>query len=312
MRAQTSNVAPTPQPEQSEPRLEHPGLRDLSRADWIAIVKRAGKSTLAHNLPMIAQALAYSTFMAIPSVLLVAVGLFTLLAGPSTIDQLIAHLHTFIPGQATQLLNGSLHQLDNKPSSSIAITIVGFVLAVWSTTGAMTSYMTAINLAYGRTDRRSFLKKRRTALVMAACIGAAFVLVAALLIFGPVLEAWLGRLLHIQSVLGIVWWVVQWPILVAGLLAAFAALLYLGPDVDHPRWRFLTVGSLVAAVIWIGASGLFAVYTATFSSYNKTWGSLAAVIVMLTWLWLTGLALLFGAEINAEAERSRELREGLR
>jgi membrane protein len=174
----------------------------------------------------------------------------------------------------------------------------------------MTSYMTAINLAYDRKDRRGFIQKRRVALVMAACIGAAFVLVAALLIFGPVIEAWVGRQLHIQSVLGILWWVVQWPILLAGLLAAFAALLYLGPDVDHPHWRFLTVGSLVAAVIWIATSGLFAVYTATFSSYNKTWGSLAAVIVMLTWLWLTGLALLFGAEINAEAERSRELRKG--
>jgi membrane protein len=279
--------------------------------DWITIIKRAGKATLAHNLPMVAQALAYSTFMAIPSVLLVAVGLFTLIAGPSTIDQLIAHLHTFVPGQATQLLNGSLHQLDNKPSSSIAITIVGFVLALWSTTGAMTSYMTAINLAYDRTDRRGFVQKRRIALVMAACIGMAFVLVAALLIFGPVLEAWVGRQLHIESVLGILWWVVQWPILLVGLLAAFATLLYLGPDVDHPRWRFLTLGSLVAAVIWLATSGLFAVYTATFSSYNKTWGSLAAVIVMLTWLWLTGLALLFGAEINAEAERSRELHPGV-
>lgn len=299
----------TPQPERSEPRLEHPGIGDLSRADWIAVVKRAGKATLAHNLPMIAQALAYSTFMAIPSVLLVAVGLFTLLAGPATIDHLIAHLHTFMPGGATQLLKGSLHQLDNKPSSGVAITIVGFVLAVWSTTGAMTSYMTAINLAYDRRDRRGFVQKRKIALVMAACIGAAFVLVAALLIFGPVLEGWAGRQLHVESALAIVWWVAQWPILLIGLLAAFATLLYLGPDVDHPRWRFLTLGSLVAAVIWLAASGLFAVYTATFSSYNKTWGSLAAVIVMLTWLWLTAMALLLGAELNAEARRARRLHE---
>jgi membrane protein len=300
----------SPQPEQAEPKLADPELGDLSRRDWIAIIKRAGKATLAHNLMMIAQALAYSTFMAIPSVLLVAVGLFTLVAGPSTINQLIAHLHTFMPGQATTLLSGSLHQLAAKPSSSIVMTIVGFVLAVWSTTGAMTSYMTAVNIAYDRQDRRSFLKKRLTAIVMVGCIGFAFVLVAALLIFGPQLEAWVGRTLHIQPVLSIVWWVAQWPILVAGLLAAFATLLYLGPNVDHPRWRFLSLGSSVAVVIWLAASGLFAVYTSMFSSYNKTWGSLAAVIVMLTWLWLTGLALLFGAEINAEAERSRELRRG--
>src|SRR5206468_12446694 len=83
----------------------------------------------------------------------------------------------------------------------------------------------------------------------------------------------------------------------------FATLRYLGTDVDHPRWRFLTPGSLVAIVVWLAASGLFAVYTAMFGSYNKTWGSLSAVIVMLTWLWLTGMALLLGAEINSEVER---------
>jgi len=94
-----------------------------------------------------------------------------------------------------------------------------------------------------------------------------------------------------------------------GLLVAFATLLYLGPDVDHRKWRFLTPGSLVAALLWIAASGLFAVYTSMFGSYNKTWGTLSAVIVTLTWLWLTAMALLFGAEINAEAERSRRLRE---
>jgi membrane protein len=87
------------------------------------------------------------------------------------------------------------------------------------------------------------------------------------------------------------------------LLAAFATLLSLGPDVEHPRWRFITPGSLLAAVIWLAASGGFAFYTSSFGSYNKTWGSLAAVIIMLTWLWLAAVALLLGAEVNAEAER---------
>jgi membrane protein len=99
-------------------------------------------------------------------------------------------------------------------------------------------------------------------------------------------------------------------VLIAGLLAAFATVLYLGPNVDHPKWQFITPGSLIALFVWLAASGLFAIYTSMFGAYNKTWGTLAAVIVMLTWLWLTGLALLFGAEVNAEAERSRELREG--
>jgi membrane protein len=279
-------------------------LDDLNVRDWLGIFKRAGKLTLEHNLPLFAQALAYSTFLAIPSVLLVAVGLFTLLAGPQTIDNLIARLHTVVPHQATQLLSGSLHRLDQRPSSSLAITIVGVVLALWSTTSAMNAYMVGINIAYGHNDRRSFVKKRLVALVMVACIGAAFLLVAALLIFGPSIEHWVGNAIGASSFLGWVWWVAEWPVLLVGLAAAFATLLYLGPDEDDLRWRFLTPGTVVAVLIWLATSGAFAFYTSSFSSYNKTWGSLAAVIVMLTWLWLTALALLFGAELNAEVERS--------
>jgi membrane protein len=308
--AGATDESPSPQPERAEPELDDPGIRDLSKADWIAVFKRAGKETLDDNVPMIASALAYASFFAIPSVLLVAVGLFTLVAGPDTIQNLMQDFRAFMPGDATKLLNQSLTQLESKPSSGLAMTIVGLMLAVWSTTGAMTSYMTALNIAYDRKDRRSFVKKRVVALKMAGAIGFAFVLIAVLLIFGPAVEHWVGTTLHIQPVLQWVWWVAQWPLLVAGLLAAFATTYYLGPDVDHPKWHFLTVGSVIAVVVWLLTSGLFAVYTSTFGSYNKTWGSLSAVIVMLTWLWLTALALLFGAEVNAEIERSRELRKG--
>jgi membrane protein len=259
---------------------------------------------------MLASALAYSSFFAIPSVLIVATGLFTLIAGPQTITNLMQHLHGVIPSDATALLSGSLQRADSHPAGSILMTAIGFVLAVWSVTGAMNAYMLALNLAYGRKDRRSFVRKRIVALKMAVVIGVAFLLVAVLTIFGPVVEhAIASRIGPAGHVLNIAWWVAQWPILLAGLLAAFAVLLYLGPDVDQPKWEWLTPGSLVAALLWIGASGLFAVYTATFASYNKTWGALSAVIVMLTWLWITGMALLLGAEINAEAKRSRDLRK---
>jgi membrane protein len=300
---------PTPQPERHEPKLANPRLRDFTFADFRAIVVRAAKEFLAHNGTLLASALAYSVFFAIPSVLLVAVGLFTLIAGPDTITSLMQHFSTFMPKEATQLLGSSLHQLDRKPSTSFAITTVGVVLAVWAITGAMSAFMAAINLAYGHNDRRKFLKKRLVAVEMAAVIGVAFLLVAALLIFGPQLERYVGDHLGIPGVLSWLWWVAQWPILLIALLAAFAALLYLGPDVDHRRWQFLTPGAIVAAALWLLVSAGFSAYTANFGSYNKTWGSLAAVIVMLTWLWLTSCALLLGAEINAETERSRELRE---
>jgi membrane protein len=300
-----------PQPEREEPRLHDPGLGDLSFRDWRAIVVRAVKEFLEDNGTMLASALAYSTFFAIPAVLLLAVGLFTLVAGPQTISTLMAHFSHVMPAQATSLLGGSLQRLDQHPSTGLVMVIVGFVLALWATTGAMTTYMTALNLAYERKDGRSFVKKRLVAVELVAVIGFAFLLVAILLIFGPALEQLVAA--HagpLSGAIGWIWWIATWPILVVGLLAAFATLLYLGPDVAHPRWRFVTPGSVFATVVWLAVSGAFAFYTASFGSYNKTWGSLAAVIIMLTWLWLAGIALLLGAEINAEAERSRELREG--
>ena len=309
-RETTVEPEPTPQPELEEPTLPDVGLSELSARDWLAITQRACKRMLSHNMTMIASALAYSTFFAIPSALLGVVGLFTLVTGPGGIDTLMTHLGHVMPAQATSLLRGSLVRIDRQPSAGLGMTVIGFVLALWSMTGAMTSYMTAVNIAYGRKDGRGFVRKRATAVAMVACIGAAFLLVAGLLIFGPTIEKHLAGRLGMSSVLTYVWWSAQWPILVVGLLAAFATLLRLGPDVEHPRWRFLTVGSAIAVALWLLVSGAFALYTARFGSYNKTWGSLAAVIIMLTWLWLTSLALLFGAEFNAETERSRELRRG--
>jgi membrane protein len=302
---------PMPQPEREESRLVDPGLLDLSFRDWRAIVVRAFKEFLDDNGTMLASALAYSTFFAIPAVLLVVVGVFTLVVGPETITSLMAHFSKVMPSQAASLLGGSLRRLDQNPSTGVVMTIVGFVLALWSTTGAMTSYMTAINLAYERKDGRSFVRKRIVAVQLVAVMGIAFLLVAVLLIFGPPIEHFVAA--HagpLSGAVGWIWWIAEWPILVVGLLAAFATLLYLGPDVEHPHWRFITPGSLLATVIWLAASGAFAFYTSAFGSYNKTWGSLAAVIIMLTWLWLAAIALLLGAEVNAEAERSRELREG--
>ena len=271
---------------------------------------RAGKRLLADNGTMLASALAYSAFFAIPSVLLVAVGVFTLVVGPDTITTLMQHLRHVMPAQATSLLGSSLKRLDAHPAQGIAVTIVGVVLALWSTTGAMTTYMTAINMAYERKDSRSFVRRRTAALKMVLVIGLAFLLVGVLLIFGaPVERLVASHAGGASGAVGWVWWIAQWPILLAGLLVAFETLLYLGPDVPVRRWRFARPGSLVAAFAWIAASGAFALYSATFSSYNKTWGSLGAVIVTLTWLWLSSLALLYGAEIDAEIERSRDVTE---
>jgi membrane protein len=301
---------PSPEPELHESKLRDPGLTDLSARDYKAILFRAGKQALAHDVTDLAAALAYYSFLAIPAILLVTVGLFSLFAGPDAITTLIDKLATIVPSQTTQLLDDSLRRMNENKGGSLVLTVVGFILALWTTTGAMTAFIRAINNAYGQKENRGFLRQRLVAVQMVVALAVAFLLIFGLLVLGPALSNWIGSALDIESVIGWVWWIAQWPILIVGLLAAFATVLYLAPNVDHPRWQFVTPGSVFALLVWLIASGLFALYTSMFSSYNKTWGSLAAVIVMLTWLWLTAIALLLGAEINAEAERSRELRQG--
>jgi membrane protein len=301
---------PTPQPERAEPKVADPGLTDLSERDFKAIVARAGKSALEHQITDLAAALAYYSFLAIPSILLVGLGVFSVFANPSAVQSLIDKVGTVAPADATALLDDSLTRMSQNNSGGWAMAAVGFALALWTTTGAMTALMRALNRAYERKETRGFVRQRISAVAMVVVLLVAFALVFGLLVMGPALSGWIGDAVGMEAVFKWIWWVAQWPILIVGLLAAFATVLYIGPNVDHPRWQFVSPGSVFALVIWLLASGAFAVYTAMFSSYNKAWGSLAAVIVMLTWLWLTGCALLFGAEINAEAERSRELRQG--
>jgi membrane protein len=288
----------------AESRFCDPRIRRLSLREWRDIFVGAFKAFSSNHGTLLASALAYSTFFAIPAVLLLVVGIFTLVAGPDTITTLMGHFDHVMPTQATNLLGGGLKRLERRPATGIAMTAVGALLALWSTTGAMSAYMTAINLAYERKDKRKFVKKRLVALEMVAAIGFAFLLIGILLIFGPVLEKLIAD--HAGGAAGAVgwlWWVAEWPILLVGLFAAFSTLLHLGPDTAHRRWHLVTPGSVFATAVWLVASGLFAFYTANFGSYDKTWGSLAAVIVMLTWLWLAAVALLLGAELNAQTER---------
>ena len=305
----TSDV-PTPQPERHEPELRDPGLTDLSMRDYKAALIRAAKEALDDQITDMAAALAYYSFLAIPSILLVALGVFTLFADAEAINSLLEKFGQVMPADAVDLLGDSLRRLGENDGGSAVMAIVGLLLAFWTTTGAATAFMRALNRAYDQEETRGFLRQRLVALAIVAVLLVAFALVFSLLVLGPALSGWVGAAVGLEEVLSWLWWVAQWPVLLVGLLLAFATVLYLGPNAEHPRWQFITPGALFAVVVWLLVSGLFAVYTATFASYNKAWGSLAAVIVMLTWLWLTGCALLFGAEINAEVERSRELRQG--
>jgi membrane protein len=302
--------APEPQPEREEPRLDDPSPQDLSKRDYVAILQRAVRESMDDHITNIAAALAYYAFLAIPAALMVALGLFSVLADPDSIETLVDKLGSVMPSQATDLIEGSLTRMSENSGSGLTVLAVGLLVALWSLTGAMQNLMWALNLAYDREESRGFVRRRIVAMAMLTFAFLGFVLMVGVLVLGPHLSRWFGDALGAETPVRWAWLVGQWPLLIVGLILVFAGLLYFGPNIEHPRWSFLTFGAVLAVVVWLLVSAAFAVYTSQFGSYNKAWGSLAAVVIMLTWLWLSSLALLFGAEVNAEAERSRELRRG--
>jgi membrane protein len=273
-------------------------------------LKQAFKDFNKDHMTSVAAALAYYAFLAIPATLLVAVGLFSLFAGPGAINTVIDKLGNVIPKEALDLVEQSLTNMTQHRGTGLTVLLIGLLLALWSLTGAMQNVMWALNIAYDRDEGRGFVRRRLVALWMVVFAFIGFALAFGVLILGPHLSTWIGDATHAKTPVKIAWYVAEWPLLILGLLFVFAALMYYGPNVEHPRWQFLSFGAVFALAVWLIASGAFAFYTSRFGSYNKTWGSLAAVVVMLTWLWLSGVALLLGAEINSEAERSRELRQG--
>jgi membrane protein len=280
-------------------------LTDLPARAYLGIVYRGIRSAFANNVTNHAAAVAYYGFLAIPSALLVAVGAFSVFAGPSAVNTILDHLSTVMPKSAVDLLGQSLTRTTHAQSGGLVMIGVGILLALWTLSGAVQTVMWALNAAYECEETRGFFKKRLIALALIACVGTSVVLVFLLLILGPHVSTWVGSALGDTAVVSWVWWTAEWPILLIGLLTMFAIVLYLAPSIGLPKWQLITPGAVFAVAVWLAASGLFAVYTSNFASYNKTWGSLAAVIIMLTWLWISALALLVGGEINAELERCR-------
>jgi membrane protein len=277
--------------------VEH-RLRDA----WI-VLRRAVVEAKDDDVPLVARALAFSLFLAIPAIFLVLLGVFSLVADPEDIASLMERADRVMPSEATALLGDSLDRAAESEGGGLLFTAVGFVLALWTTTSAATTLMGALTRAFDREEKRGFVRTRLVAFAIVAALTLGAALVLGLLVLGPHLESWIGDATGAPTLTAWLWWTVQWPVLVLGLLFAFSVLLYLGPDVEQPRWQLITPGAVTALLAWLVASGGLALYAANFGSYNKTWGTLSAVIVTLLWLWLTSAALLFGAEVNAEAQR---------
>lgn len=267
----------------------------------------AAANAREHNVTDTAKALAFSLFLAIPSALLLLLGVFSLVADADDVGRLMRELEAVAPAEAVDLLGQSLERTVASPRSGVVMALVGFVLAAWSSTSAATSLMEGITAAVGRPDGRGFVRRRLVALAIVACLVAAALLVLGLLVLGPHLASWIGRASGRPGLTSWLWWTAQWPILLVALLLAFGVVLNLGPDLQARRLRVVTPGTLLALVVWLLASAALAIYSARFGTFEKTWGTLSAVVVTLLWLWLGAAALLFGAELDAVLdERPRD------
>jgi membrane protein len=286
-----------------------PGLTDLPASDYKSVFVRAVKRTMADNMASVGKGVAYGAFFAIPSAMIVALGVLNLTAGPGSIDALVGKLGGVVPASAQDLIRSNLQQVSRSHGGGVMV-IVGLVLAAVSLMGAVQTVMWGLNVAYERREQRNFIRQRVSAFLITLIMTGALLAAFAVLVLGPYMTGWVGDASGYPRAVSWLWWTLQWPLLFAALLMAFGGILYLGPDVDHPRFRFITPGAVAAAVLWIVGSALFGVYASGFSSYNKAWGSLSAVIVTLTWLWLCSVAILFAAEVNAELERTREVHAG--
>jgi membrane protein len=268
-----------------------------------ALVVRAVRGAFKANVTDRAAGLAYYGFLAVPSLLVVALGVTGLVIDPDRVEDLVDKMSAFAPESAVQLIQDVLDQVAGSGGSGVGLIAVGTAFALWSATGAATALMRGLNSAHGRTESRSAVRQRVVALTLVGWLLLAVVVAIGVVALGPVIAARIGDAAGQPGLIEGLWRGLQWPLAIVGLVVALAGIHYAGPDVEQPSRRGVMPGAAFSAVLWLVLSGLFSVYVANFGSYDAAWGSLSAVIVLLTWLWLSALAILLGAHVNAEAAR---------
>lgn len=258
-----------------------------------------------------AAALTYYAVLSLFPALLVMVSLLGVFGqGTQTTDAVLQIVGELGPSSVVDTLSGPIQQLVESPSAGFAL-IAGLLVGLWSASGYIGAFGRAMNRIYEIGEGRPIWKLRPlqllvtlAGLVLAAAVG--FMLAVS----GPVATA-IGDTIGAGSVAMTVWNIARWPVILVFVILAVAMLYYATPNVQQPKFRWVSIGAAVAIIVWIAASVSFGVYVANFATYNTTYGTLAGVIVFLLWLWITNLALLFGAELDAELERGRQLQAGL-
>ncbi|MFF3256710.1 YihY/virulence factor BrkB family protein [Actinacidiphila glaucinigra] len=271
-------------------------------------MKRTLREFKEDNLTDWAAALTYYGVLAIFPALLALVSIVGLL-GPTAIDSLINNVSGLAPGAVRDILTTVLKQLKGGQGKALLALIIGVVLALWSASGYVAAFMRASNIVYDIGEGRPVWKTLPLRLAITAAVVILLALTAVGVVFTGTLAKKMGSILGLGDTAVTVWNIAKWPVMLLLVILIIMLLYWAAPNVKRPIRRVLP-GGVLAVVIWLIASALFALYVANFSSYNKTYGAFATPIVALIWLWITNIAILLGLEFNAELERGRAMAGG--
>jgi membrane protein len=285
---------------------------ELPAPDWKASVKRAVKEFKEDRGTLTAAGMAFYWFLAIFPALVAGVGVLSLVnITENRIEKITSSITRALPGGAGDILVEAVRNAANNEDGAVLAVLLGVALALWSASSGMVGMQMGLNVAYDVRDDRKFVAKRLVAFQLMAAMLVLGGTATALIVFGAPLGDALRDNLPFGSAFVVLWTLIRWVGGLVALTGLFATIYYLSPNRDTPRWVWVSPGGILAAVIWLVASLGFSIYVSQFGNYAETYGgSLAGVVVLLLWLYLTALAVVLGGELNAELERQSAARKG--
>jgi membrane protein len=282
----------------------------LTKRSWMGVLKRTITEFKDDNLTDWAAALTYYGVLALFPAIIALVSILGLI-GPSATQPLLDNLAPLAPGPAKDIITGAIQQVSSGRGAAGFAFVLGIAVALWSASGYVGAFARASNAIYEVDEGRPFWKLRPVQIIVTTVMILLLAACAiAVVVTGPVAEQ-VGKVVGLGGAAVTAWDIAKWPVIALVVITMFSVLYYATPNVKQPGFKWITAGGILALVVWIVASVVFAFYVANFSSYNKTYGALAGVIAFLVWLWISNIAVLLGQELNAELERGRELEKGL-
>jgi membrane protein len=285
---------------------------ELSRQSWRPTLVRTGHRFKENKLNHWGAALTYYAVLSLFPAILVLVSLVGLFANPASVTRILTDTVSQLgPASAAKTFSGPINSITAHRGTAGVLFVVGVLSALWAASGYVSAFADASNTIYEVGEGRSFWKRKPLQLAITFVVILLAALVAlALVLSGPVVRA-LGGALGVSDTALTLWRYAKWPAMIVLLLVIFGVLYYATPNAKVRGVRWVTGGAVVALVVWIAASLLFALYVSNFGSYDKTYGTLAGVVLFLMWLWITNMAILLGAQFNAETERAGQLHAGV-